>query len=356
MASTPSMLIADIARRAKVSPATVSRVINQPHLVAPERLAQVQAVMTDANYTPTPLHRRRGPKSRMAIPKKIGVWFAGARKNPSLNWFQEQLLQIQPSNERQRVELSLLFSHSADELPRAVLERQVDGIIIQGMEPSATCMQKLAGLPHVWFMTRRTTDYTGDYVEPDNELNGRMAADYLHSRGHKVVAAISTEPTYSAIAWRVKAFVERATALKLNVTSILGDSLADVSYLQHTPVHNESDKLARRVKSANPRPTGLYVPVDHFCGSFFRAMRQAGLKPERDFEAILGNYNPVIYHNLDHLPAALDINLPTLVRKVVDHLIWRIENPQAVGRIGSTVSPSLIATSTQTHSSANEYT
>jgi|UniRef100_UPI00404B4F39 LacI family transcriptional regulator len=344
------MLIAEIALEAKVSPATVSRVINQPHLVAPDRLAQVQAVMTAANYKPTPFDRRRGPKSRLSAPKKIGVWFVGARKNPNLNWFQDQLLQVQPSNERQRMELSLLFSQSPDELPQAVLERQVDGVIIQGMEPSAGCMQKLAGLPHVWFMTRRTTDYPGDYVEPDNDMNGRMAAEYLHSRGHKVVAAISTEPSYSAIAWRVRAFTERAKELGLAVDSILGDSQVDVSYLEHTPTHSESDQLARRVKLASPRPTGLYVPVDHFCGSFFRAMRLAGFRPEQDYEAILGNYNPVIYHNLDHLPAALDINLPTLVRKVVDHLVWRIDNPQAVGRIGSSIAPSLIATSTQMHS------
>jgi hypothetical protein len=37
----------------------------------------------------------------------------------------------------------------------------------------------------------------------------------------------------------------------------------------------------------------------------------------------------------------LDINLSTLVRKVVDHLIWRCDNPQASGRVGITVSPTL---------------
>src|ERR1019366_7444380 len=135
-----AMLIADIAHRAKVSPATVSRVINQPHLVAPDRLARVQAVMTAVNYVPTPLHRRRGPKSRLAAPKKIAVWFVGAKKSSSLNWFQDQLLQVQPSNERQRIELSVLFTDTPDDLPRALAERQVDGVIIQGMEPSAACM------------------------------------------------------------------------------------------------------------------------------------------------------------------------------------------------------------------------
>ena len=56
----------------------------------------------------------------------------------------------------------------------------------------------------------------------------------------------------------------------------------------------------------------------------------------------MGNYNPLIYHNLDHFPAAIDINLPTLVRKVVEHLFWRIENRSAPGRIGVTVSPTLL--------------
>jgi len=341
------MLIADIARKAKVSPATVSRVINQPHLVAADRLARVQAVMASVNYAPTPLHRRRGPKSRLASPKKIGVWFVGARKNPSLNWFQDQLLQVQPTNERQRIDLSVLYSESPDELPRALSERQMDGVIIQGMEPSAACMQKLADVPHAWFMTRRTATYPGDYVEPDNTLNGRMAADFLHSRGHKTVAAISTDPSYSAVAWRVRAFGERAKELGLSVFNILGKAKPGISYLDFAPTHDESELLARRLFQTTPRPTGLYIPVDHFCGSFFRAMRQTGLKAERDFEVILGNYNPVIYHNLDHLPAALDINLPTLVRKVVDHLIWRCENPQATGRIGIVITPSLIMSSAQ---------
>jgi hypothetical protein len=66
------------------------------------------------------------------------------------------------------------------------------------------------------------------------------------------------------------------------------------------------------------------------------------MTPGLDVEAILGNYNPVIYHNLEYQPAAIDINLSTLVRKVVDHLFWRIENPATAGRIGISVSPTLI--------------
>jgi hypothetical protein len=126
------------------------------------------------------------------------------------------------------------------------------------------------------------------------------------------------------------------------VHTILGASNPGVGYLEIAPLHGESDTLVRSLVASTPRATGLYLPVDHFCGSFFRALREAGRKPGRDFEAVLGNYNPMIYHNLDHLPAAIDINLTTLVRKVVDHLFWRIENRNSAGRIGILVSPTLI--------------
>jgi hypothetical protein len=130
------------------------------------------------------------------------------------------------------------------------------------------------------------------------------------------------------------------------VHSILGKS-KPVNFLEIVPVHDESDALAKRFCQLSPRPTGVYVPVDHFCGSLFRSMRLAGLKSDRDFEAILGNLNPVIYHNLDHLPPALDINLTTLVRKVVDHLVWRIDNPKTLGRIGVCVAPTLVLPASQ---------
>lgn len=337
------MLITDIARKAKVSPATVSRAINQPQIVAPESLARIRAVMEQHNYVPAPVNRRRGPKMRSAEPRRIGVWFVGAKaNNPSLNWFQDQLLELQSSDARRRVDLRVLFSNTPDVLPAGLAAEKLEGLIVQGMEPSAACLAQLRDLPHVWFMTRRSMSYPGDYVEPNNEENGRMAADYLAAQGHKAVAVISTDPQYSAIMRRVKAFTERAAELKLAVHSILGKSNPGVSYLEIAPPHGESDQLVRRLLASSPRPTGLYIPVDHFCGAFFRALREAGKKPGRDFEAILGNYNPIIYHNLDHGPAAIDVNLPTLVRKVVDHLTWRIENPGAAGRVGIAISPRLV--------------
>jgi len=339
------MLLTEIAHKARVSPATVSRAINQPQLVAADSLARIRAVMKQHNYVPAPLNRRRGPKARLPEQRRIGVWFVGARaNNPSLNWFQDQLLQVQTMDPHYRVDLRVLFSNNPGELPRNLASEQLDGVIIQGMEPSPACLAQLRELPNVWFMTRRSASYPGDFVEPDNEENGRLAADYLKERGHKAVAVITTDPDYSAIVSRNRAFIQRAEELGLIVHKILGQSNPGVSYLEINPMNGESDSLARRLLECTPKATGLYIPVDHFCGAFFRALREAGKRPGHDVETILGNYNPMIYHNLDHSPAVIDINLPVLVRKVIDHLLWRIENPDVTGRIGIKVSPRLLNT------------
>lgn len=335
------MRIAEIAKAAKVSPATVSRVINQPHLVTPEKLQRVKTAMQELDYVPLPLNRRRGPKSRLAAPRKIGVWFVGTKKNPSLNWFQDQLLQVQPSSEQHRVDLTILFSEQADELPRQLAERQVDGVILQGMQPAAECMEKLRSLPHVWFMTRRTRDYPGDYVEPNNRENGRIAADYLRQRNHPQVALLTIDPEYSAIARRSEAFFDRAQELGLPALPVVSPSTSELNYLELMPMQDRIEKLAEAYARLPSRPTGVYIPTDHFCGALFRVMRKVGLVPGHDFEAILGNYNAVIHSNLDYPPASIDINLPTLVRRVIDQLIWRIDNPVAPGRIGIAVSPTL---------------
>lgn len=49
---TRSLTIADVAEHAGVSPATVSRVQNNPDIVAPETVARVQAAMADLKYVP----------------------------------------------------------------------------------------------------------------------------------------------------------------------------------------------------------------------------------------------------------------------------------------------------------------
>ena len=295
--------------------------------------------MKDLDYTPAPLSNRRGPKSRQLAAKSIGVWFVGAQQTPSMNWFQDQVIQMRPSASRCRVDVSMYYSGTNDVVPNPIRLREVDGVIIQGMEPAPKCWPLLHEMPNVWFMTRRSQDYPGDYVEPDNQTNGLLATRYLASRGHNRLAVLNTDPNYSAIAIRTESFLDTSRQLQLQAVAINSAAREKPAFLDEHPRDDEVNRLVKRWVSIDPRPTGVYLPADHFCGSFLRAAARFGLKPERDFDLILGNKSPMIYPNLSHQPAAIDINLPTLVKMVVDHLLWRIDNFNSPGRVGLSVTP-----------------
>ena len=71
------MRLIDIARQAHVSPATVSRALNQPEIVSAEALARIEAVMRAHHYVPAPASRRRGPQNlffpqqRRSLPRTV---------------------------------------------------------------------------------------------------------------------------------------------------------------------------------------------------------------------------------------------------------------------------------------------
>lgn len=304
-------------------------------------MSAVRRAMKDLNYTPAPLSNRRGPKSRQMAAKSIGVWFVGARQTPSFNWFQDQVIQMRPSMTQGRIDISMYYSETNQEIPNPIRQGEVDGIILQGMEPAPQLWPIIREIPNVWFMTRRSVDYPGDFVEPDNKANGRAAADYLIGRGHSRLAVLNTDPDYSAIAIRTNAFLEACRVDKVPAEAINGRHKDMAAFLDEHPRDGDVNLLVRHWASMKPLPTGIYLPADHFCGSFLRAAQKRGLLPERDFDLILGNKSPMIYPNLSHQPAAIDINLPTLVKKVVDHLIWRIDNFALPGRVGLTVAPTL---------------
>jgi hypothetical protein len=135
--------------------------------------------------------------------------------------------------------------------------------------------------------------------------------------------------------------MQRARAHALEAHSILGNHDPGSDYPEIPPLKGESEALVRRLTELNPCPCGLYIPVDHGAEELIRALRQTSSASGQKFEFILGNYDPQFVHKLRYRSAALDINLSTLINKAIDHLVWRIENPNSTGRIGIKIAPTL---------------
>jgi len=271
---------------------------------------------------------------------RLGVWFVGSAEEEAHRFLGEQISFLRVAAEKCNLGLDFLFSSSADEIPSEIVERKVHALILQGLMPKPHIQEKLKGLPHVWVMTRRAEDYPGDFVEPDNEANGRMAADYLADREHRSVAFVTTEPDYPAFARREAAFVKRCGDHKMKVSRVVALPQDPKIHLRMPPSDADIDQLVAKFVKLPQRPTALYLPGDLVIGGLHRGLRRAGLNPG-DFDWIIGHFNPYLYSQLDLRVAAIDINPRSIVTAAVYWASWRLQNPSHEGRIGVQVGPSL---------------
>src|SRR6202012_785328 len=111
--------------------------------------------------------------------------------------------------------MNMIFAHVAgpDDLPSAVRDGQVAGILGSGEFPAEAVTDDLKLIPAVWMMTpfADTDDPWGDRVMANHRSIGRLAARYLIARGLKRLAYLSPIRNHFSLQ-RGRAFVDAARA------------------------------------------------------------------------------------------------------------------------------------------------
>jgi DNA-binding LacI/PurR family transcriptional regulator len=180
--------IKDVASRAQVSPATVSRVINhQPHVAQPIRERVLQAI-SDLNYRPN----RTAQRLRAANSSLIGVILSDI-KNP---FYTLALSGIE--NVLSKQGLSILICNSSMDQAREndfitlMLAEGVAGLIVAPAKESSDALADAVrdGLPLV-VIDRRMSRPQTDVVLADNRSGARLAVQHLLKLGHHRIAMVS---------------------------------------------------------------------------------------------------------------------------------------------------------------------
>lgn len=186
MATSPKVRLIDVAKDAGVSPATVSRAISQPLLLASDTLARVRASASKLGYRPDAAARAlasgRSRTIGAVMPTLDNAIFSRAL----------QAMQTVLATEGYQL---LVASHNysaaaeADAI-RMLLASGVDGLMLVGAEraPGAEAVIADAGVPVV--LTWRTSPGFAA-VTVDNERAGRLAARHLVELGHRRIGVVT---------------------------------------------------------------------------------------------------------------------------------------------------------------------
>jgi len=262
-----SVTLADIARRAGVSPITASRALRGSSPVAQATREKVLAVAAKLGYAPNLLARGL-VQNRTSTVGVIILELA----NP---FFAPMVSAIETVAARRGFLVVVGESSRHEEGERRYVERfqqlRIGGIVVT---PATSSVGHLAaahacGTPVV-VMARRWED--GDYVTADNVEGGRMAAQHLLGVGHRRIGLVSPdEPKNTAMQDRIFGFREVLAAAGIAVPSAW-----DIR-TRGTLIEDGMD-AADQILALADQPTAFFVTTDRKAMGLIHRLLERGVR------------------------------------------------------------------------------
>ncbi|HEU4888678.1 MAG TPA: LacI family DNA-binding transcriptional regulator [Thermoanaerobaculia bacterium] len=304
----PNVTIRDVAAKAGVSVATVSRVFNRKGPIREDTIRRVMDVAGELQYVPHAGARSLSTRST----RTIGVVL------PDLHgeFFSEVIRGIDLAARQHGYHLLLSGSHSDREEMRAVVQAVrglVDGLIVMSpdLEPSALLADLPSGIDVVMLNSRvegRTS------ITVDNSGGARDVVRHLHALGHKHIAFIAGPPHNADAEQRRRGFRTETRAAG-TVTAELPGFFTEES----------GHEAGQQILSLRPRPTAVFAANDSMAIGALSAFREAGLHVPEDM-ALVGFDDIPIARFLTPPLTTVRVEIAELGRRAVSHVVGALES------------------------------
>lgn len=343
--------IAEVAKLAGVSNATISRVINHNRGVASATAANVRRVMDEIGYTPSP--NRPGPKlgsRKSSLSLNILFLAFSSDSVPPSAGFQRLVAGIASQLEKTNSNLAVKFISNAKDVQSINLTQpKVDGILAHGSADPTEVPASLKQFPTVWLMGNAVRPAWGDQVMPDNHQIGVLAAEYLVQSGRRRIAYVNMLRGHWALESRAHSFCSVASGMGVDVEAIETADVPRQYYalgLHSVPVQKLSvaaDQLVDDLLRRKPKLDGLFFAEDAQAAVLIPALQRRGLDlaPGGDLSVISCNNERPYLMGLNPCPPSIDIRIETIGSRGAAQLLWRIAEGNNGDRMRTAVEPNL---------------
>ncbi len=258
--------IHDVARRANVSPMTVSRAINNPERIKETTLQQVRKAIDELGYIPNKTARSLVSKQTKLLCVMI--------TNISNPFFTNIVRGAE--DKAHQMGYQLILNNSDENLEKeskyidSLIARGIDGVLIAPIgDESKKNLRKLNkyNVPFV-LADREVPDIEADIVLGDNTQSTRLLMNHLIDLGHTQIALINGPLSISNSRDRLQAYTEslKLRDIPIDRELIFQTSLTDMN----------TDQIVTQLLSypAHKKPTAM-VAVNNFIGvNLVKSLRQ----------------------------------------------------------------------------------
>ncbi|MCW5722179.1 MAG: LacI family DNA-binding transcriptional regulator [Devosia sp.] len=311
----PRITIREVASDAGVSVAAVSKVLRDAYGVSDALRAKVQASMDKLNYRP--LASARGLRGRTYT---LGLIFPDLR-NP---FFADVFSGVNAALERTQYQAMQGISTSANALVEAMIDRQMDGLILIGPNEQAERLDEIAArLPLVLIGHHQETERHFDVVNNDDQLGARLAVRHLVNNGYRNVAMLSLGTPVSSV------IQQREIGYRMEMVERgLGEYITIVRAPQ---VLRDVQIVLRNFLESRNRPEALFCWTDLMAFKAISVATEMGLAIPDDL-AIVGYDNTVFCDFAQNRLTSIDQSGEVLglqaTRLLIERINGRVEADQ----------------------------
>jgi len=311
MGKKQAISIDDVARRAKVSITTVSRVINNVPTVSPKNRARVEEAVAFLKFKPNVSAQRlaRGINNTigLVIPGYPGVFHS---------YYAVEIIRgVGHACEAMRLDLVLHITNAFNPLNT----NNVGGIIFADIIENRKQVESAVnmGTPCM-IINNQVEDLDVNYIAVDNKSGGQLAADYLVSLGHKKIATVTGNLNTQAAAYRFEGFHKYLESKNISIPN---------EYIYKGDYSRRSARFGiEKFLELKNRPTAVVAHSDEMALEIIAATLEKGLKVPGDISVIGFDDNPACLYG----PIALTTIRQPLFRMAEDSV--RVLNSLVQGK------------------------
>jgi len=271
--------IKDVARVAGCSLSTVSLVVNKRGYVSEEMRARVLKVVEELGYHPT--QSARGLASQTS--GNIGFILRDDHFSKAEPFYTKVFLGAEFAARDLKYYLLLTTvaaRYTEDDLPRFLLERNVDGVIIAG-KVDLKLLHRIDyfGIPVllVDFEIKRKM-YPAVLI--DNRGGAHAAVTHLLSLGHRDIAFVGADIEHPSLAERLMGY--RETLVDAGIAPLA--AFAETS--EPDSISACGARAMARLLSRRPLPTAVFAANDAMAIGCIQEIRKAGLRIPEDIAVV----------------------------------------------------------------------
>jgi DNA-binding LacI/PurR family transcriptional regulator len=193
----PSSKISEVARRAGVSPSTVSYVLSGNRSISEATRARVEQAIRELNYAPHAGARslRAGKTDVIALADPLYDWSSGAVDKPHILGHMPYVYGVVDAARRHGWNVILITGGGSAALEKVVGSKMVDGVVlleVRANDERLKLVERLATPAVAMGMPLEPTAVP--FVDFDFEGAGRLCVEHLVGLGHRHIGLLASPP------------------------------------------------------------------------------------------------------------------------------------------------------------------